>query len=91
VVARLKPGVSVERAAADMDTVARRLAQTYREDSGVTVYLVPAGQQITGSVRPAPVFPARSDFIPSRPWVRCSGQARFSADRLNLPINFWFS
>lgn len=52
VVARLKPGVSLERAAADMDTVARRLAQTYREDSGVTVYLVPAGQQITGSVRP---------------------------------------
>jgi hypothetical protein len=53
VVARLKPGVTVERAAADMDTVARRLEQTYREDSGVTVYLVPAGQQITGSARPA--------------------------------------
>ena len=53
VVARLKPGVSIERATADMGTVARRLAQTYREDAGVTVYLVPAGQQITGSVRPA--------------------------------------
>ncbi len=53
VVARLKPGLSMERAAADMDTVARRLQQTYREDSGVTVYLVPAGQQITGGVRPA--------------------------------------
>ena len=51
--AMIKPGVSKARAAADMDTVAGRLAQTYREDSGVTVYLVPAGQQITGSVRPA--------------------------------------
>jgi putative ABC transport system permease protein len=53
VMARLKPGATIERAQADMDTIARRLARTYREDSGVTAYLVPAGQQITGSVRPA--------------------------------------
>ena len=53
VVARLKPGVTIERAQAEMDTIARRLAQTYREDTGVTAYLVPAERQITGSVRPA--------------------------------------
>jgi len=53
VVARLKPGTTPERAQADMGTIARRLAETYREDAGVTVYLVPAVQQITGSVRPA--------------------------------------
>src|SRR5437899_5087988 len=53
VIARLKRGVIIERAQADMDTIAYRLAQTYKEDAGVTAYLVPAGQQITGSVRPA--------------------------------------
>ncbi|HEY6926834.1 MAG TPA: ABC transporter permease, partial [Steroidobacteraceae bacterium] len=53
VVARLKTGVTLERAQADMDTIARRLGQTYREDTGVTAYLVPAAVQITGSVRPA--------------------------------------
>src|SRR5213078_2138811 len=53
VIARLKPGETIERAQADMDMIARRLAQEYKEDAGVTAYLVPAGQQITGSVRPA--------------------------------------
>jgi len=53
VVARLKPGVTIERAQADMDTITRRLSQTYREDAGVTAYLVPAERQITGSVRTA--------------------------------------
>ena len=53
VIARLKPGVTIERAQADMETVARRLEQTYQEDAGVTAYLVPAALQITGSVRPA--------------------------------------
>ncbi len=53
VIARLKPGVTFQGAQADMDTIARRLEREYREDKGVTAYLVPAGQQITGSVRPA--------------------------------------
>ena len=48
-----KPGVTIERAQADMNTIAGRLAQEYKEDAGVTSYLVPAAQQITGSVRPA--------------------------------------
>ena len=53
VIARLKPSVTIEAAQADMDTIVRNLAQEYKEDAGVTAYLVPAGQQIAGSVRPA--------------------------------------
>jgi predicted permease len=53
VVARLKPSITIRSAQADMDTIAGRLAQTYREDAGVTTYLVPVAVQITGSVRPA--------------------------------------
>jgi putative ABC transport system permease protein len=53
VIARLKPSVTIEGAQADMDTIVRNLGQEYKEDAGVTAYLVPAGQQIAGSVRPA--------------------------------------
>src|SRR5271167_2927778 len=53
VIARLKPNVTIEGAQADMDTIVRNLGQEYKEDAGVTAYLVPAGKQITGSVRPA--------------------------------------
>lgn len=53
VMGRLKPGLTIVRAQANMDTIARRLSQTYRDDTGVTTYLVPAEQQITGNVRPA--------------------------------------
>ena len=53
VIARLKPGVAISLAQADMDTITGRLAQEYKEDAGVTAYLVAAGQQITGSARPA--------------------------------------
>jgi len=34
IIARLKPGVTLERAQGDMETIARRLAQTYRNMSG---------------------------------------------------------
>ena len=53
VIARLKPSMTLDRAQADMDTITPRLAHEYKEDAGVSAYLVPAGQQITGSVRPA--------------------------------------
>ncbi|HEV2424402.1 MAG TPA: ABC transporter permease [Terriglobia bacterium] len=53
VIGRLKRDATIASAQADMDTIARRLAQTYPEDAGVTAYLVPAAMQITGSVRPA--------------------------------------
>ena len=53
VIARLKPNITLKVAQADMDTIAPHLASEYKEDAGVTAYLVPAGEQITGSVRPA--------------------------------------
>ncbi|MGD0221870.1 MAG: ABC transporter permease [Terriglobia bacterium] len=53
VIARLKPSMTLDRAQADMDTITPRLAHEYKEDAGVSAYLVPAGEQITGSVRPA--------------------------------------
>jgi putative ABC transport system permease protein len=53
VIARLKPGVSVQRAQVEMETVTRRLEQEYHEDRGVTAYLVPADKQIVGAIRPA--------------------------------------
>ena len=52
-VGRLKPGITVEQAKADMNAVAAHLAQIYpdsNKDSGVTV--VPLKQNITGDIRP---------------------------------------
>jgi putative ABC transport system permease protein len=53
VIARLKTGVTLQQAQADMNTIAARLAQAYKEDNGVTAYLVSIKEQITGAGRPA--------------------------------------
>lgn len=53
VIARLKPGANLRRAQAEMDAVTSRMTREYKDDAGVTAYLVPAVNQITGSVRPA--------------------------------------
>jgi putative ABC transport system permease protein len=53
VIARLKPGVSLQRARADMDTVARRLALDHPESNrGIEAAVVPLYEQIVGDIRP---------------------------------------
>jgi predicted permease len=52
-VGRLKPGVTLDQARADMDAVAQHLAQIYPEadkDSGVT--LIPLKQDVVGDIQP---------------------------------------
>ena len=49
-IARLKPGVSVEQAQADMEAVARQLGQQYNSNHGVKV--ISLQERIVGDVRP---------------------------------------
>jgi predicted permease len=50
--ARLKPGVTIEQARADMETVASDLAAAFPDaDKGITAQLVPLKQQMIGRVR----------------------------------------
>ncbi len=54
VAARLKSGVSLEQAQAEMTTIASRLAQEYRDkNAGRGINLVPLHEALTGNVRPA--------------------------------------
>lgn len=51
-IARLKPGVTLEQARADMSTIARRLEQQYpRSNSGETVQVMPLRDRLVGDVR----------------------------------------
>jgi putative ABC transport system permease protein len=50
-VARLKPGVSLERAQGDMDTIARRIVQQAPDDKGWNVQLVRVREQAVGDTR----------------------------------------
>jgi putative ABC transport system permease protein len=53
-IARLKPGVSLGEAQAQMDTIARGLAAEWREfDTGWTVQLVPMHAELAGELKPA--------------------------------------
>src|SRR4051812_5512960 len=53
-VAKLRPGISVERAAGDMDAIARRLEQQYpTSNSDHTVSVQPYYEQIVENIRPA--------------------------------------
>lgn len=52
-IARLKPGVSLEQARADMDRVSRNLAAAYPDtDDGISANLVLLKQRMLGDVRP---------------------------------------
>jgi len=53
-IARLAPGVSLEQAQSQMDTIARRLERQYPDfNTGWGVRVVPLASQLTGEIRPA--------------------------------------
>ena len=52
-VGRLKPGVTLEQAKADVDGVAQHLAEAYPEaDKGQSIALIPLKQDFVGDIRP---------------------------------------
>jgi predicted permease len=52
-IGRLKPGVTLEQARADMEAVSKNLATAFPDtDQGITASIVPLKQQMVGSVRP---------------------------------------
>jgi predicted permease len=52
VIGRLKPGVSVAKAQAEMDTIGTRFAQEFpAEDSGLTIRIKPYREVVVGNVR----------------------------------------
>jgi putative ABC transport system permease protein len=54
VIARLKPGLSLDHAQAELDALARRMELQYPEaNAGLGIRLVPLRTQITGTIRPA--------------------------------------
>ncbi len=54
VLARLKPGVTTERAQAEMNSIAAQLSQEYPQtNSGVGIMTVPLTEQMVGRARPA--------------------------------------
>ncbi|MFY9609808.1 MAG: ABC transporter permease [Blastocatellia bacterium] len=53
-VARLKPGVALDQAQAEMSTIASRLEQQYPDsNAGMGINLVPLHRQIVGDIKPA--------------------------------------
>jgi putative ABC transport system permease protein len=51
---RLKPGISLEKAQAEMNTVGGRLAREFpAEDSGLTMRIRPYRQEVVGNLKPA--------------------------------------
>ncbi|HTT64144.1 MAG TPA: ABC transporter permease [Bryobacteraceae bacterium] len=53
VIGRLKPGVSLAKAQAEMDTLSARLAKEFPEDSGLTIRIRPYRQVVVRNVKSA--------------------------------------
>jgi putative ABC transport system permease protein len=53
VVARLKPGVTIEQAQANMEAIARGLAQRYPEDQDMGVMVTLLQEKVANNIRPA--------------------------------------
>jgi putative ABC transport system permease protein len=94
VVARLRPGVTVERAQADMTTITRRLAQEYPEtNTGWGAEVMPIRQALAGQVKkPVLILAAAVAFVlllaclnvAALLLARASGRAREVAVRASL-------
>ncbi|MGH9718661.1 MAG: ABC transporter permease [Bryobacteraceae bacterium] len=54
ILARLKPGVTLKQASAEMSTIAQRLETDYPQtNSGIGAVVVPMKEQLSGDIRPA--------------------------------------
>lgn len=53
IVGRLKPGVTIQSAQAELGILAKQLERQYPERNGVSPQLVPLAQHVSGAVRPA--------------------------------------
>ena len=54
VLGRLKPGLTPKRAQGELNSIARRLEQSYPQtNTGISVYLVTLNQEAVGEIRPA--------------------------------------
>ena len=99
VVARLKPGITVERAQADMTTITRRLAQEYPETNrGWGAEVTPIRQAIAGQVKkPVLILASAVAFVMLLACVnvaglllaRASGRGREIAVRASLGATRW--
>jgi putative ABC transport system permease protein len=52
-IARLKPGVTLSQAQADMSAIAGRLSEQYADNQGMGVQVISLEDQLVGSIRPA--------------------------------------
>ena len=99
VVARLKPGVTVERAQADMNTITQRLAQEYPEtNTGWGAVVTPVRQVLAGQVKkPVLILAGSVAFVlllaclnvAALLLARASGRAREVAVRASLGATRW--
>jgi len=53
VVARLKPGISIQQATTEMNAIGARLEKEYAENRGEGVLVSPFMNEVVGNVRPA--------------------------------------